>query len=68
MMIAASVLLMMSVGYYQYSSGIKSQTQTLDTIHRQENTIVQNNYFDDITDDEIIDYLANEDDLDFDIE
>jgi len=68
MAIAASVLLMISLGYYQYSSGVKSHTQALDTIHKQNNTIVQNAGFDDLTDDEIIDYLANEDDLEFEVE
>ena len=68
MMIAASVLLMISIGYYKYSSGVKSHAQALDTIHKQLNTIVQNDNFDDLTDDEIIEYLADENDLEFDME
>ncbi len=68
MMIAASVMLMMSVGYYQYKTIDAQQSSVLDTINKQEQNIVQDDYLSNITDEEIIEYLADENDLEYDIE
>jgi hypothetical protein len=68
MMIAASVMLMMSVGYYQYKTIDTQQSSVLDTINKQEQNIVQDDFLSNITDEEIIEYLADENDLEYDIE
>jgi hypothetical protein len=68
MMIAASIMLMISVGYYQYQSNLNRNYLVFDTINKQKQTIVQDDLFSDLTDEEIIEYLTDENDLEFDVE
>ena len=65
-MIAASVLLFVGMGYVKLRHTDKIDIRRIDTIEVTQKTSKQadNQLFNDISDDEIIDYLSDENDLD----
>jgi len=68
MMVAASVLLLLSIGYIQFHSNTNPVSNKLDSINTRMETNLQNDDLSDLTDDEIIDYLADENDIDLELD
>jgi hypothetical protein len=61
--VAASLLLMISIGIMNYNHPVKNNNIVIDSISNYFNITNESNDFEDVSDEEIIEYLANSSDI-----